>query len=70
MILFNTLNNPSIPYCEGNDIYTRNTEYYRLVKKNYIIFQVHMTSPLQQIYKAHMLGEIAFTRESRNTISL
>lgn len=70
MILFNTLNNPSIPYCEGNDIYTRNTEYYLLVKKNYIIFQVYMTSPLQQIYKAHMLGEIAFTRESRNTISL
>ena len=38
MILFNTLNNPSIPYCEGNDIYTRNTEYYLLIKKNYIIF--------------------------------
>ena len=33
MILFNTLNNPSIPYCEGNDIYTRNTEYYLLIKK-------------------------------------
>ena len=33
MILFNTLDNPSIPCCEGNDIYTRNTEHYLLIKK-------------------------------------
>ena len=40
MILFNTLDNPSIPYCEGNDIYTRNTEYYLLIKKKlYNIFK-------------------------------